>query len=226
MPERLTGASRAAPSGAPPPLGHLQHTLCERCPTSGRRFGCRMCLRCGCGRIYQARRWNQRYCQDTECLKLVRRWQATKRQQERRSCPEVRRQHAAAERDRRARRRAEGCHENRPPCGGTPEEQSPRSAWSRSKKFPFPFCDRPGCYDAVRSCCRRRARYCSHDCLQAVRRVRDRERKWLSRNTAAGQFKRSLEYKEARRARLAGCGQEEAARDGPSDPNVPAGRRL
>jgi hypothetical protein len=61
------------------------------------------------------------------------------------------------------------------------QDQDPR-AWSRSKNFFAPFCDRPGCYDAVRSSCRRQARYCSDGCRQALRRVRDRERKWLHRH--------------------------------------------
>ena len=61
-----------------------------------------------------------------------------------------------------------------------------RGAWSRSKKFSAPFCDRPGCYDAVRPSCRCQARYCSDDCRQAVQRVRDRERKWLNRHTLGG----------------------------------------
>jgi hypothetical protein len=37
-----------------------------------------------------------------------------------------------------------------------------------------------------------------------VRRVRDRERKWFSRKTAAGRFKRRLEYQTRHAARLGG----------------------
>jgi hypothetical protein len=47
-------------------------------------------------------RWNQCYCQDPECRKEVARWQAAKRQQQRRRHPEVRQQHAADERERKA----------------------------------------------------------------------------------------------------------------------------
>lgn len=185
-------------------MGCLQHTLCERCSASGRRLGRRICLRKGCGRIYQARRWNQRYCQRPECLKLVRRWQAAKRQKERRRRPEARATHAAAERQRRARRPAEGSRQTRSQC--TPksdddQDQAPdQGAWSRSRNFSAPFCDRPGCYEAVRSSCRCQARYCSDDCRQAVRRVLDRERKWLARNSQAGRFKRRCEYQARRRA--------------------------
>ena len=53
------------------------------CPEA-RRPRPRICLRKGCGRKYQPRRWNQRYCQDPECLREVRRWQAARRQAKRR----------------------------------------------------------------------------------------------------------------------------------------------
>ena len=65
--------------------------------------GPRVCLRKGCGRKYQPRRWNQRYCQDPECLRLVRRWQAAKRQAKRRQDEAAKAQHAEAERVRRQR---------------------------------------------------------------------------------------------------------------------------
>ncbi len=181
-------------------MGHLQHTLCLCFSASGRRLGQRICLRKGCGRVYQAQRWNQRYCQDPTCLKLVRRWQAAKRQKARRKRPEARAAHAAAERQRRASR-AEG---HRPPAPAPDEDPSAdedQSAWSRSRNFSGPFCDRPGCYQTVRTSCRCQARYCSDDCRGAVRRVHDRERKWLVRNTSAGQFKRGCEYQARRCAR-------------------------
>ena len=233
-------------------MGHPQHTLDTLVPARHRRLGCRTCLRRGCGRSFQPRRWNQRYCHDPECLRLLRRWQAAKRQQERRRRPEARKAHADAERARRARRRAEGrdsppaasphehgvgdfgescCpasvagsnvpehdgeasheppadrdHDNDPPAAVTRATPKPDGshlnggAWSRSKSIPFPFCDRPGCYAAVRPSCRCRARYCGDECRQAVQRVLDRERKWLYRNTNTGRLKRQLEYEAARRA--------------------------
>jgi hypothetical protein len=157
------------------PLGHLQHNHCQGFSTSGRRLGLRVCLRCGCRRIYRARRWNQRYCQDAECRKLLRRWQAARRQQQRRQRPEVRQAQAEAERKRRTARRAAAAREQAAP-------DADRGAWSRSKNISAPFCDRPGCHGAVRSCCRCPARYCGDNCREAVRRVRDRERKWLTRH--------------------------------------------
>jgi hypothetical protein len=147
-----------------------------------------MCLRRGCSNVYQARRWNQRYCQDPTCRKLVRRWQAAKRQQQRRQQPEVRQAHAAAERERRARRATGTRRVLRSHDAESSEDQKPeqdQGAWSRSKNFSAPFCDRPGCYDEVRPSCRGHARYCSDGCRQAIQRVRDRERKWLQRNQPA-----------------------------------------
>ena len=54
-----------------------------------------------CGRKYHSRRWNQRYCQNPECLREVRRWQAAQRQAKRRDNDDVRAKHAQAERARR-----------------------------------------------------------------------------------------------------------------------------
>lgn len=199
MPERLSRASRAAPSGAIPPLGQDQHNLPPSLPTRVSGLPARICLRKGCGRIFQPRRWNQRYCQDPECLRLVHRWQAAKRQQHRRSHLEVRQERAATARQ---RRRDEACRVEPPaPQALTAGGPKTDTAWSRSKRNSAPFCDRPGCYEAPRPSCRCEARYCGDECSRSVRRVRDRERKWLSRKTAAGRFKRQLEYQARRIAR-------------------------
>ncbi len=73
-------------------MGSCHHKpKCRGC-ASGRRPRARMCLRKGCGRKYQPRCWNQRYCQDAECQRQVRRWQA---------------QHAEAQRVRRQRAKSE-----------------------------------------------------------------------------------------------------------------------
>ena len=71
--------------------------------TRGRRPRRRVCLRKGCGRKYQPRCWNQRYCQDPECLRQVHSWQAARRQAKRRQDARVKAQHAQAEKDRRQR---------------------------------------------------------------------------------------------------------------------------
>jgi len=170
-------------------MGQLQPTGCRTPSASTSRLSQRQCHRKGCECVFMPRRWNQRYCQQPECLQLLRRWQAAKRQQRRRSHVEHRRQHAEAERQRRSRRREEG--RNRPPKPSPPVPSEPTSsdtstsrAWSRSKKYPGNFCDRPGCFEPLRSSSRAPAHYCGDACRQAVRRVRDRERKWKQRRSA------------------------------------------
>jgi len=74
-----------------------------RCRSGPRRPRARICLRKGCGRKYTPQRWNQRYCQDPECLRLVRRWQAARRQAKRRQDDAAKAQHAEAQRARRRR---------------------------------------------------------------------------------------------------------------------------
>lgn len=91
-------------------LGRTQAPVgcCHRSPNcrpraSPRRPRARICLRKGCGQKYLPRRWNQRYCQDPECLRELRRWQAAKRQARRRQHETVKTQHAQAQRARRQR---------------------------------------------------------------------------------------------------------------------------
>lgn len=177
-----------------------KHLKTTRGVSASRRLGWRSCLRKGCGRTFQARRHNQRYCREPECLGELRRWQAAKRQQKCRSQPEGRQRHAEAERQRRKQRAAAASKatEGKPAveaASGNP------GAWSRSKRHPEVFCDRPGCYEPLRDSPRAPASYCGADCRAAMRRVRDRERKWLRRKTKSGRFKRHLEYRAARAKR-------------------------
>ena len=78
----------------------------SHCPTRGRRPRPRTCLRKGCGRQYQPRRWNQRYCQEPECLRQVRQWQAARRQAKHRQEADAKARHAQAEHARRQRAKA------------------------------------------------------------------------------------------------------------------------
>jgi hypothetical protein len=161
-------------------MGHSQPTLCRTPSASPARFPPRQCLRKGCERTFVPRRWNQRYCREAECLLLLRRWQTAKRQQRRRARAEVRQQQAEAQRQRRHRQRGEAGvrqAERSPPATEAP---APR-AWSRSRKNPHDFCDRPGCFEPRRPSRRAPSRYCAGDCRPAVQRVRDRERKWKRR---------------------------------------------
>ena len=187
-------------------MGQDQNTLKRGdSARSDRRLRPRACLRKGCEQTYQPLRWNQRYCQDPECLRLVRRWQAARRQRRRRQHAEHRERHCQAERQRRRRCREQAT--DRRSCqsaGSEPNRPSENAgAWSRSNGSCGSFCDRPGCYDPVRCSCRAQGRYCSEACGRAMRRVLDRERKWLRRNTYVGRFKRQLEYEQRRRRRAA-----------------------
>ncbi len=175
-------------------MGHGHLTTARGVSASGGRLGWRCCLRKGCGRRFQARRYNQRYCREPECLAEVRRWQAAKRQQKCRLQPGARQRHAEAERQRRKRPRGCPAAEARKPVANS-------GAWSRSRRHPEIFCDRPGCYESPRDSPRAAAAYCGDDCRGAMHQARDRERKWLRRKTEAGRFKRRLEYQAARTKR-------------------------
>ena len=158
----------------------------------------RVCLRKGCGRKYQPWRWNQRYCQDPECLRLVRCWQAAKRQAKRRQDEAAQSQHAEAERVRRQR------------ATSLPQEPKPPDVGAARGHAatifpPTPLRDRPGCHEPPLKSGRSQARYCCPACRQAVGRVLDRERKWQCRGTFQGRRARAQEYQAARARR---CNQQ------------------
>jgi len=161
--------------------------------TKRRRPRARVCLRKGCGQRYVPRRWNQRYCQDPECLRLLRRWQSARRQRRRRASPQARQYHRQAERARRREAKLNG-HK----ALGRPDN---RARGHAGRVFSSTLCSRPGCHEPPRASLRTPAHYCSAACRAAVRRVYDRERKWLSRATLAGRIKRGYEYAAARRVR-------------------------
>lgn len=87
-------------------MGACQGTGKRGCSARGRRPRLRTCLRKGCGRKIQPRRWNQRYCQDPECLRKVRQWQASRRQAKHRLTAEAKARHAQAEKARRQHRKS------------------------------------------------------------------------------------------------------------------------
>lgn len=177
-------------------MGHHQHTPPVK--ATCRRFPSRTCLRKGCRQFFQASRWNQRYCQAADCLREVRRWHAAKRQRAYRQSAENRKRQAAAEAQRRRAKKeaatsaAEGFALETSGEGIRKPSSRPISngAWSRRKKIPAEFCDRVGCYEPLPANSRAPARYCGGDCRQAIRRVRERERKWFNRNGVTATTKR------------------------------------
>ncbi len=124
-------------------------------------------------------------------MREVRRWQAKQRQRRRRASPQGRQRHRQAERARRREAKKRG---------QTPAVRSSNRARGHAgEKSSEAFCGRTGCYEPPRASLRTPACYCGTACRTAVRRVRDRERKWLNRATFAGQVKRHNEYEAARR---------------------------
>ncbi len=188
---------------------------CRHHTSNGRR--CRRprprrCLRKGCGHIYTPQRWNQRYCQNPECRRLVRRWQAAQRQARRRQDEAVKARHAEAQRTRR-RRLAISPQPSKDPEVAATRGHAANIFW------PFPLCQRPGCHESPPKLGRNQAKYCCRACRQAVDRVLDRERKWLKRDTFQGRQARKREYRAAAARR---CGQQgHCANANPSRPPPP-----
>jgi hypothetical protein len=154
------------------------------------RFPARDCLRKGCRCRFTPTSGSQRYCQDPDCLREVRRWHASRRQRVRRQRLEVRKAEAAASRERRIRRSRIAqvprvSTESVLPAAST----ALSGALSRNTGNLGPICDRVGCYEPPRTAYRCSSRYCSQECHAAMRRVRDRERKLLWRSSFVGQMK-------------------------------------
>jgi hypothetical protein len=94
-----THPPRAFPWEIEPPVGNHHVKAKPRPKARERRPRARPCLNKRCGRKYQPRRWNQRYCQDPECLREVRSWLAARRQAEHRRETDAKAEHAQAERE-------------------------------------------------------------------------------------------------------------------------------
>lgn len=161
----------------------------------------RKCLRKECENCYVPRRWNQRFCQEPDCQRLVRRWQAAKRQRRQRETEAGRKNHRERERGRRELKRQQ------PPNAVATKPHAPANcAWSRSKQIPENFCDRPGCYEETRYSPKVASKYCGDTCREAVARVRDRERKWLMRQASTKTSIPASSYQRQQSSSAAACG--------------------
>ena len=160
------------------------------CAPRKSRFPPRDCVRKGCGQTFLPATWNQTCCQAPECLREVRNWQAVKRQQKRRLRPEVRDAEAVRARTHRKRRRQQSAASVEPTVPNVPRK-TPVSACAslRSTGNSGPICDRVGCYEPPRTTPQWGAAYCSDECCDEMRRVRDRERKYFWRRTEIGCIK-------------------------------------
>ena len=128
----LTHSPRAFPWEIEPPVGNHHVKEKHRPKARARRPRARTCLNKGCGRKYQPRRWNQRYCQDPECLREVHRWQAAQRQAKRREDADAKAEHAQAERARRQRAKST------PQVAQSPE-LTPARGHAAESFFPFRY---------------------------------------------------------------------------------------
>ena len=104
----------------------------HRSKARARRPRERTCLNKKCGRKYHSRRWNQRYCQDPECLREVRRWLAAQRQAKRRKDADAKAEHAQAERARRHQVKSTPQDEQAP-------ELAPARGHAAVRFFPFRY---------------------------------------------------------------------------------------
>jgi hypothetical protein len=130
----LTHSPRAFPWETEPPVDNHHVIGRRRSKARARRPRARPCLNKKCGREYQPRRWNQRYCQDSECLRVVRRWLAARRQAKRRedANTNAKAKHAQAERARRQQAKAT------PQADQTPE-LTPARGHAAVIFFPFRY---------------------------------------------------------------------------------------
>jgi hypothetical protein len=128
----VTHSPRAFPLGEAPPVG-AHHVKGKRHrPARGRHPRPRTCLRKGCGREYQPRRWNQRYCQEPECLRQVHQWQAARRQAKYRQDALAKARHAQAECARRQWAKAASQTVEHP-------EVTPARGHAAETFFPLPY---------------------------------------------------------------------------------------
>jgi len=144
----------------------------------------RECLLKGCGRLFHADSWSQRYCGE-ECRAAAIAWARWRASRTYRKSEAGRARRAQQSKRRRARARTV----TPPPAetsavSVTAEESDNSSSEGHhpSDKMPGCCCARPGCYALFhpdrRSPLRR---FCTARCREALRRVRVRERRWQQR---------------------------------------------
>lgn len=183
-------------------MEHVKLSTDNPCAPRKSRFPPRDCVRKGCGQTFLPATWNQTCCQAPECLREVRNWQARKRQQKRRERPRVRAAEASAAKAKRQRRKQEKSVPIESPTAIVPTVSPLAECASlRSTRHSGPICDRVGCYDPPRVTPQCDAAYCSHECRDVMRRVRDRERKYFWRRTAIGRLKCGMLAGRRRNAR-------------------------
>lgn len=139
----------------------------------------RRCLLKGCGRLFEPRRAQARYC-GAECRTAAKRWRDWKSRKRYRKKEGGRRKRR--EQSRRWRRR----QRERKRSGDDVEVAVEASAWVIAQEKRSSSCDRPGCYESfVRTRRSPLQRFCTGACWRALYRVIERERRWKVRFRAA-----------------------------------------
>ncbi len=160
--------------GATPPVGPLSaysgNSQKQHHTSTPRR---RWCLLKGCTEWFRPVHPLRRYCSGA-CQRAARRWTRWRANRRYR-----RSEQGKACRREQCRRRRERCRER----DGRPSDQSKqREGYQEAEADKKVTCSRPGCYvcfaEAPRSPLKK---FCSHVCRRALRRVLQREARWLRR---------------------------------------------
>jgi hypothetical protein len=137
----------------------------------------RQCLLKGCERLFWPSHWRARFC-SAACRQAARRWQRARASQRYRATDKGREHRQAQNRRYRQRQRERS-------QTASADEEAPREGQrilSSGEDFSARRCQRPGCYEFFslpheHSC----KRFCSVACRLALRRVLDREARYLAR---------------------------------------------
>jgi hypothetical protein len=136
----------------------------------------RTCLLAGCGSRFRPCCGLRDYCSEA-CRAAARRWSARKAQQRYRGSEQGKeRRRQQSRRYRQRQREAKGTSPEK-----APERRSRGAREGHHKRTPGKkvWCDRPGCYARFRPSARSpRRRFCCACCRKALRRVRQRWKRW------------------------------------------------
>ena len=136
--------------------------------------GRRGLLKC-CNRIFHPRSVWSRYC-SARCAAAARRWSVVRAQQKYQRSAGGRQQRARQSREYRKRQKFRQSTEG----VASVSEAIPKNEGDQCEKIcGGDLCARPGCYEHVVTTARSPLKkFCSANCCEALRRVRQRERRW------------------------------------------------
>lgn len=155
----------------------------QDCRSGGHQpCGARQCLLKGCERWFQPQCPQARYCSPA-CQQAACRWRRWRASRQYRSSRhgQARRQAQSCRYRQRQRERREQARQAQAARGVDPPREGQRAA-GIPEELPICACDRPGCYELfVRQPRSPQQHCCSAACRRALRRVRERERRWRAR---------------------------------------------